>query len=164
MNKLAIRTIDPQSNQEIELVASQMRDTLIEVLGEERGSALYSMDWLIQRVRFHLDPHQSTGEVFVAVEPEGQIVGHTIVRLDKNDTGDPIGLFSTIYVVPEFRRQQVAQRLIGAGERWLVERGMTELHTYTDVGNVKLIRLFEGQGFKVTEERNEFAILVKHLF
>lgn len=163
MSEPTIRPIDPESAQEIELVGTRMRDTLIEVLGDERGSQMYSIEWLVQRVRFHLDTNQSTGEVFVAEGPNGQIIGHTIVRLDKNEAGDTIGLFSTIFVVPEMRRKKVAQRLIERGERWLIDRGMAELHTYTDVGNLKLIRLFQGKGFRVMEEKNEFAILVKRI-
>ena len=38
--------INPHSTDEIELVAARMRQTLIEVLGEEEGTALSSMDWL----------------------------------------------------------------------------------------------------------------------
>ena len=41
-----IRAIDPQSRAEVELVASRMRQTLVEVLGEEVGGNMYTMDWL----------------------------------------------------------------------------------------------------------------------
>ena len=39
-----IRALNPTSAEEIELVAARMRLTLIEVLGEEAGRSLYSMD------------------------------------------------------------------------------------------------------------------------
>ena len=60
LSELKIREIDPTSKEEISLVASRMRETLIEVLGEERGTALYSMDWLRNRVLWHLDPTQTS--------------------------------------------------------------------------------------------------------
>lgn len=163
MGIVHVRAVDPQNTREIELVAARMRDTLIEVLGDERGAAMYSMEWLVERVRFHLDPAQSTGQVLVAEDAGGEIWGHTIVRLDKNDAGQAIGLFSTVYVMPEKRRQSVAQTLLNAGEEWFSKHRVAELHTYTDVDNTKLIRLFESQGFKCVEERNGFAILVKQV-
>jgi hypothetical protein len=55
-----------------------MAETLGEVLGKARGDAMYSREWLVKRVRFHLDPSR-TADVFLA-ETEEQIVGHTIVR------------------------------------------------------------------------------------
>lgn len=50
-----IREIDPILINEIELVATRMRQTLVEVLGPEKGTALYTMEWLLERVRWHLD-------------------------------------------------------------------------------------------------------------
>lgn len=96
-----IRPIDPARNDEIELVASRMHETLVEVLGPETGGSLYSMEWLRQRVRQHLDPQQLTGEVFLAeLGGDGgatRPARHAIVREDRDEEGQPIGLISTIY-------------------------------------------------------------------
>lgn len=51
---LRIRALDPGSEAEIDLVAQRMRRTLIDVEGEETGTALYTMEWLRDQVRFHL--------------------------------------------------------------------------------------------------------------
>jgi GNAT superfamily N-acetyltransferase len=157
-----IREINPESKEEIELVASRMRQTLIEVLGEERGGNMYTMDWLVQRVEWHLNPESCTGHVFVAQENKA-IVGHTIVRLDKNAEEEPIGLFSTIYVIPEARASGIAKQLISQGEEWLAVHGMRTFTTYTDEGNTPLIKLFGAMGYAVAEIRNEFAILTRSL-
>src|SRR4029079_19118147 len=101
--------IDPNSKGEIELVAARMRQTLVEVLGEETGGSMYSMEWLIDRVKFHLDPAKCVGVVYVA-EDESGIVGHTIVRLEDDDKFGAIGLFSTTYVIPDARRQGFAEQ------------------------------------------------------
>ena len=77
---MIIRPIDPQSAREIELVASRMRATLMEVLDPARGEAMYTIEWLDDRVRQHLDGRH-VGAVFVA-EDDGEIVGHTIVRIE----------------------------------------------------------------------------------
>jgi hypothetical protein len=38
-----IREINPESKDEISLVAQRMRQTLVEVLGDEKAASLYSM-------------------------------------------------------------------------------------------------------------------------
>jgi len=144
-----VRPIDPGADAEIAIVARRMRATLVEVLGAERGGAMYDMDWLRQRVRWHLDPASCTGQVFVAEDAAGRIVGHTIVRVEAAD-GAPFGLFSTTYVAPEARRASVATRLLERGEAWMRERGLGAAETWTDPGNAKLIRLFEGRGYALT--------------
>jgi len=144
-----IRPIKPDSTNEIELIAKRMRETLVEVLGEEEGGSMYTMGWLKQRVMFHLDPKQSTAQVFVAENNETQILGHTIVRIDKDDAGKSIGLFSTTFVAPEFRRQAVATSLLSHGEEWMRGQGMTEAATYTSDSNTKLINLYVDHGYKI---------------
>ncbi len=154
-NSVKIRPLKPDSTTEIDLIAKRMRETLVEVLGEEEGGSMYTMDWLKQRVMFHLDPKQSTAKVFLAENSENQILGHTIVRIDKDDQGKSIGLFSTTFVAPEFRRQAVATRLLSQGEDWMRGHGMTEAATYTSDSNTKLINLYADHGYKITDKYPE---------
>jgi GNAT superfamily N-acetyltransferase len=158
-----IRTMDPTSEAEIELVARRMRLTLNEVLGEEAGTALYSVEWLRQRLLWHLDPASCTGQVFLAEDAEGTIVGHTIVRIDADDAGEPIGLFSTTYVVPEARRRAVASRLLLAGEAWMIGHGMATAVTATSAANVKLIKLYEKHGYAVIGAHGDMVKLGRAL-
>jgi len=145
----AIRPLDPAREDEIDLVARRMRQTLEEVLGEARGREVYSLDWLRDRVRFHLDPARSTGAVFLA-ERGGVVVGHTIVRVEQ-EAGDPgvFGLFSTTWVAPEARRQGVANTLLERGEAWMRERALPRAATYTSTTNAPLIRLYEARSYRV---------------
>lgn len=138
-----------------------MRLTLEEVLGKERGGGMYDRDWLEDRVRQHLDGRIERAAVMVAEEDE--IVGHTIVRVDADESGAPIGLFSTIFVVPEHRRIGVAGSLIRAGEAWMRRQAMATARTYTAVDNTPLHRLFERHGYSIVAERGEFAILSRSL-
>lgn len=158
-----IRPMDPTRESELELVARRMRLTLNEVLGEEIGTALYSMEWLRQRIRYHLNPEDCTGQVFLAEDADGTIVGHMIVRIDADDAGTPIGLFSTTYVVPEARRRGVASRLLRAGEAWLIEQGMATAVTHTSEANVKLIRLYEKHGYAVIATEGDMVRLGRAL-
>ena len=61
-----IRPLDPTRADEVDLVATRMRATLVEVVDPVEGHTLYTMDWLRQRVRWHLDPGACDGQVFVA--------------------------------------------------------------------------------------------------
>jgi hypothetical protein len=46
---IAIRPLNPASEEEITFVAARMRQTLCEVLGEERGRAMYSISNTVMR-------------------------------------------------------------------------------------------------------------------
>ncbi len=158
-----IRPIDPSSTAEIALVARRMRETLVEVLGEARGTSLYTMDWLTQRVKWHLDPAESTAQVFLAERDDGHVAGHTIVRVDQDDEGRPIGLFSTTFVEPAERRSGLAERLLLRGEAWMVEHGMTVAVTDTSDANVKLINLFEKHGYRIVHRSAAMVRLARTL-
>ena len=95
---MTIREINPASVDEVALVASRMRHTLVEVLGEQRGTELYSMDWLVQRVRWHLNPEQTVAKVFLVERTDGWISAHAIARIEHNEHDKPYGYFSTVFV------------------------------------------------------------------
>jgi GNAT superfamily N-acetyltransferase len=144
---LVFRPIDPRSSAEVALVAGGMRRTLVEVLGEERGTALYTMEWLVERVLWHLDPGKSAAQVFLAEARDGSILGHTIVRRETAEDGLEYGLFSTTYVDPAARRRGAATGLLRRGEEWMIGQGMRRAVTYTAAGNTGLVRLYERFGY-----------------
>lgn len=155
-----IRAINPDSEDEINLVAQRMRDTLIEVEGEQAGTALYSIEWLRQRVRFHLDPAQALAKVYLALQDDQAgalplpqpVIGHTIVRQEFDAAGQPFGLFSTTYVLPLARRSGVAHQLLLQGETWMREQGLPAAATWTSQTNLKLIRLYARHGYVQVEQ------------
>jgi len=146
---IRIRRIDPNSAAEVELVALRMRQTLVEVEGEETSNSLYTMEWLKDRVRWHLDAGKSTGEVFLAENREGSITGHTIVRIELDETGRQYGLFSTTFVEPESRKQSVAASLLVHGEKWMIGHELPEAVTWTSESNMKLIKLYFKHGYAI---------------
>lgn len=147
---IQIRPIDPLSQAEVELVAERMRETLVEVVGKERGEAMYTLEWLQDRVRFHLDPKQSTAAVFLAVSSDSRVLGHTIVREEKSEDGSKHGLFSTTYVEKSSRRLGVADQLLASGEEWMRAQGLKRAATATAENNTPLIRLYEKHGYSIT--------------
>lgn len=158
---MRIRRINPHADTEIDLVAARMRLTLMEVIDPQRGDAMYTMDWLRDRVRYHLDPSRQAA-VFLAEADDGTIVGHTIVRVQREDDGE-VGLFSTTYVVPEARRDGIAQALLQRGEDWMRAQRMTRAATYTSKSNEKLIRLYESRGYAIDLRSDEMVRLVGKL-
>ena len=163
MTTLHVRTINPKSEEEILLVAERMRLTLCEVLGEKRGRDMYSMEWLIERVLWHLDSEKVTGQVFLVVNEEGEIVGQTIVRIELDGAGHEIALFSTTYVEPGFRRFGAATVLLKQGERWMREHKIPEAVTYTDEDNLKLQNLYLNEGYVMMPMPDQFVKLAKPL-
>ncbi len=143
-----IREINPASAAELELVAGRMRETLVEVEGEAIGTALYSMDWLRDRVRWHLDAEKCTARVLLAEDEQRRITGHTIVRIEQ-DAGVRFGLFSTTFVIPECRRYGVADQLLIAGETWMAGQELAEAATWTSATNNALINLYGKHGYAI---------------
>lgn len=161
LNAIRVRPIDPLALEEVELVAARMGETLVEVLGEDVGGSMYTPEWLVARVRFHLDPTACLGEVFLAVTGES-IIGHTIVRQEPSE-GDFAGLFSTTYVTPDARRDGAARLLLDAGEDWMRAHGLTSSVTYTDPENAKLIELFTSRGYALVHVSHDFVQLSRRL-
>jgi ribosomal protein S18 acetylase RimI-like enzyme len=156
-----IREIDPDSREEIELVAKRMRLTLIDVLGDEKGTALYTMQWLIDRVRWHLAPERRA-KIYLAETQDG-IAGQAIARIENDDSGNPYGYFSTIYIEPQSRRQGIARILMDQVEEWFIEQKVPKVTYNTAVHHVRLKKIFELRGYKVTLEESEMVQLTKHL-
>lgn len=146
---LRVRPIAAADEAEIERSARWMRATLVEVEGEEVGTALYTMDWLRARLRWHLDPAQASAAVLLVEDAAGTVLGHTIVRQETDaQDGSVYGLISTTYVEPAARRAGVAGTLLEAGEQWFRARGLARAATWTSAGNAKLIGLYEKHGYR----------------
>lgn len=160
---MLIRELEARATEEVELVAQRMRATLVHVLGEERGTALYTLDWLRERVRFHLDPQRSTAKVFLAELSPGVVAGHTIVRREEPEDEPPFGLFSTIYVEPSSRRQGVATALLRRGEEWFRAQDLARAATNTAEHNQPLIEQFGRQGYEIAFAADEMVHLSKSL-
>lgn len=159
--KTTIRDIDPGSDDEIALVASRMRQTLVEVLGPERGAQLYSMDWLLDRVRWHLDASRTVARIFLAEGAHGEISGHAIARIEHDDGDLAYGYFSTIFVAPGARNRGVADALIRHTLAWLQSLEVPKIIYNTASNHSKLIRLFERHGFQITHREDAMVQLTK---
>jgi len=133
---------------ELPLIASRMRNTLIDVLGEEVGESMYSLEWLYDRAVSHIDG-RLLGAIYIArVGPENHNVGHIIVRQEEDEHGQ-FGLVTTSYVLPEMRRKGLASALLGAAHNWFLSRKLLRTATDTAENNRPLIELYGRHGYEV---------------
>jgi ribosomal protein S18 acetylase RimI-like enzyme len=162
LDETTIRLLGLDEDDAITLVADRMGETLMEVLGEERGKAMYTHEWLVERVRWHIRSEEVRSCVLVAAKDSahvGEIVGHILARTDVDELLHPVrrvGVLSTVYVVPAYRRQGLAMALLDAAEAWFCN-AVDVLVTNTDAENWPLIGLYEGAGYRTTfrdEERH----------
>lgn len=113
---VTIRPLNPNSKQEIDLVADQMQKTLVDVMGPEKGTNYYSKSWLKERVKYHIDLADDA-VVFVACD-DNKVIGQAIVRIELDKDKLKYGYFSTIYIQPKYRQQGVASELVKKIINW----------------------------------------------
>ena len=148
---MVIREIDAANAAEVRLVAQRMRDTLIEIEGVERGTEMYSLGWLEDRLRWHLNPDRTTAQVLVATDDEGVILGHTIYRIESPEI-EPFGLISTTYVLPSARKSGLATKFLVCAHQWFVSHDVTSSCTWTSSSNVPLISLYKKFGYQIVDQ------------
>ena len=123
MKQLRLRALDPRAPAELEWVAQGMQATVIEVEGKAIGRSLHSLDWLRERVRWHLA--HPCAAVWLVLDGE-RILGHSIVRAE-GQGADRHGLVVTTYVLPAARRRGIAQQLLDHDEAWMRGQGLTRV-------------------------------------
>lgn len=96
---------------------------------------------------------------FVAEDENGTLRGFVEGSLRPSAEGcttRPVGYLEGIYVVPDFRRQGVARRLVAALERWAGSHGCTEFASDCHHDNEASIRLHVSLGFEVAKQLVHF--------
>ena len=156
-----IRVINPNSSDEILLVANRMRETLIDVLGDDKGKNFYTQDWLVNRVKWHLDPKNCISKILLSVINNDQIIGHAIARLEIDQEKLNFGYFSTIYVEPDSRHKGYAKELMDNVEEWFLELGLRKFVYNTAENHHRLIKAFTARGYQITHRENEMVQLTK---
>ncbi|WP_077032805.1 GNAT family N-acetyltransferase [Pelomonas sp. KK5] len=139
---MALRDLDPDKPHEIALVAERMQATLIEV----EGVPLYDFEWLAARVRWHFEPGR-VARVVLGLDEHGDIVGHTLFRIEPDPDGGSFGLVTTSYVLPSARRSGLASAFLREALVWFREQGQPLAATWTSAANAPLIALYARHGF-----------------
>ena len=154
-----IRPLQSNSIEEIQLVASRMKLTLIDVMGDQKGSNFYSEEWLLDRVFWHVNLG-SNAEIFLCTDESGNIVAQAIVRKEKESDRE-FGYFSTIYVEPASRRKGAAKLLIAKVLEWCHSRNLPKIIYNTATNNTNMIALLQKYEFKIELEAEGMVQLVR---
>lgn len=142
------KRLNSSDRHEIARTAARMRMTLAEVVGPT-GRRMYTANWLLNRVRFHLD--EPGRAVWLAFDTNlDKSAGHLIARIEECEDGSGhIARISTIYVARSSRQKGVAAALFTRFEAWADHQNATMLATNTAENNHHLISMLERRGFRI---------------
>ncbi|MHA1978291.1 MAG: GNAT family N-acetyltransferase [Candidatus Hodarchaeales archaeon] len=99
---------------------------------------------------------------FILAEVDGSIVGYTMGRIESG-----LSLFSifhrakkghtvSIAVLPEYRRNKIASKLISASTKGMRGYGAEELFLEVRISNSVAVKLYESLGYKVIKELRHY--------
>ncbi len=99
---------------------------------------------------------------FILAEVNGSIVGYTMGRIESG-----LSLFSifhrakkghtvSIAVLPEYRRNKIATKLINASATGMREYGAEELFLEVRMSNTAAVKLYEALGYKILKELRHY--------
>jgi len=159
-----VRPLNIKSESEKDLIAKRMRLTLIDVMGEEKGSDFYPSSFFKERLEWHLNLEDKCG-VLVCESEAKDILSHVIVRVEKDSDIHyrPFGFFSTIYVVPKWRRKGIARLMINEVHKWCLERNLSKVTYSTAINNDGLLSLLKELKYVEFKRAYEMVSLVKSL-
>jgi len=96
------------------------------------------------------------GAIYIATNENHQIIGFGLASIKKELMYDTIyGQIDEIYVLPAYRRQKIAKRLVDELVNWFNEKHDTSVvNVYVDLENELALEFWEGVGLE-----REFFIL-----
>ena len=100
-------------------------------------------------------PGTLPGIVFVAIDPDGRVIGFIEVDLrshaDGCDPARPTAFLEGWYVATAWRRKRVGAKLVAAAEEWARNQGCTEIASDTWWDALDSQRAHERLGFEVVD-------------
>lgn len=90
------------------------------------------------------------GAIYIATNESHQIIGYGLASIKKDLMYDMIyGQIDEIYVLPAYRRQKIAKRLVDDLVNWFNEKHDTSvIQVYVDVENDLALEFWEGVGLE----------------
>ena len=115
-----IRTIDPQSERELETVTCFSVMTIWESRPELRKDpqSTPGYSWAETEARIRAGLRGEAVRILVAADGDGHLVGDSIVVMRHDRDGAPFGYFWSRYVLPRARRQGLARQFVIDAMSW----------------------------------------------
>ncbi len=89
------------------------------------------------------------GAVFVGTDETNNLIGYGIGSIKQDLVTDMLyGQIEEVYVKSEYRRQQIAQNLVGNISNWLNQENVSLIHVYVDLANKLALNFWENTGFE----------------
>ncbi|MDC6159846.1 GNAT family N-acetyltransferase [Bacillus albus] len=89
------------------------------------------------------------GAVFVVTDESNNLIGYGIGSIKQDLVTDMLyGQIEEVYVKLEYRRQQIAQSLVGNLRNWLNQENVSLIHVYVDLDNKLALDFWENSGFE----------------
>jgi ribosomal protein S18 acetylase RimI-like enzyme len=168
---LTIRPIDPDRASELDLVARRCMDTVLETIPEFEGRediarshlSNFTLAQMTDMIRADLtDPAK---RIMLAVADD-VIAGQALYSVKTDRAGTLYGFCFSRYVLPEYRRNGIAAKLLTDALEWFKREGARYVIAQTHVENIPLQHLFEAQGFTRSDPQPgiwRYYVLTKEL-
>ena len=89
------------------------------------------------------------GAVFVVTDESNNLIGYGIGSIKQDLVTEMLyGQIEEVYVKLEYRRQQIAQSLVGNLRNWLNQENVSLIHVYVDLDNKLALDFWENTGFE----------------
>jgi ribosomal protein S18 acetylase RimI-like enzyme len=98
---------------------------------------------------------RATGEYVAVLEDEGQVIGFIWLALIATMVEPLMGYIKNIYLLPEWRGQGFARRLLEEGDRWFQACGCERVALDASVCNERAVGLYQQAGFEAVRYRME---------
>ena len=111
---------------------------------------------------FFMDLYERYPETFIVAEEDGKIAGYILCRIETGLAGlDRLGLSKkghviSIAVLPQYRRQGVANALMEEAMKNMVHYKAKECYLEVRVGNDEAVKLYQKLGFKISRTIREY--------
>ena len=152
-----IRALDPDSERELSTITCFSQMTIWESRPELRVDPrdLPGYGWPETLQRYRVGCRSPDQRYLVAVDPDGNLVGTSIVVIRTDLRNARFGYFWSRYVLPAHRRHGLARQFLGDSMSWFRSRGAGYAEVHIHVENKALRSLFEKRGFKVVDRGND---------
>lgn len=146
---VTIRAIDTNAPDELDVVARNTLRSHQETIPESRirddvpNMTFESMRAMLDKAFMRIDRH-----CLVALDERGMVIGHRILEVGTDGSGERFGSGFNIFIEPAYRNQGIALRLMEESDAWFRAAGAKYVETGTHRDNVKMQKLYAKQGYR----------------
>lgn len=168
MSSYTLRPLNARSDREMNTVIIFSQMTLWESRPELRINPARVPDFAFERIEqmYRAGLSNASQRYLIALDEDANIVGHSIIALRTDDSGESYGYFWSRYVLPAHRRRGIGSRFLEAALEWFGEQSVSRAEVHVHLGNSALRRFYQSNGFALIDRRTdrwEYMVMSKPL-